>query len=50
MFEEDEDWIDRWIDHIGSLLCLIAATGSLLIFIIMVFLVLCWSIKIFFGI
>jgi len=51
MFEEEEkDWIDRWMDHIGRLLCLIAATGSLLLLIIMIFLVFYWGIKIFVGI
>ena len=48
--EEEKDWIDRWMDHIGRLLCLIAATGSLLLLIIMIFLVFYWGIKIFFGI
>jgi len=51
MFEEEErDWIDGWMDHIGRLLCLIAVTGSLLLLIIMIFLVFYWGIKIFFGV
>jgi len=50
MFEEDKDWIDKWMDRIGSFLCLIAVTGSLLLLIIMIFLVFYWSIKVFFGV
>jgi len=46
MFEEEEkDWIDRWMDHIGRLLCLIVVTGSLLLFVIMIFLLLYWGVK-----
>jgi len=48
--EEEKDWIDRWMDHIGRLLCLIAVTGSLLLLITMIFLVFYWGIKIFFGV
>ena len=48
--EEEKDWIDRWMDHIGRLLCLMAVTGSLLLLITMIFLVFYWGIKIFFGV
>ena len=48
--KKKKDWIDRWMDHIGRLLCLIAVTGSLLLLITMIFLVFYWGIKIFFGV
>ena len=40
MFEEDKedkDWIDKWMDRIGGFLCLLAVTGSLLLFVISCF-------------
>ena len=40
--KEDKDWIDKWIDRIGGFLCLLAVTGSLLLFVIMIFLLLYW--------
>jgi len=50
MPEEDKDWIDKWIDRIGSFLCLLAVTGSLLLLVIMIFLLLYWGVKGIFGI
>jgi len=50
MYEEDENWIDKWTDRIASFLCLAGVVGSLLLFVIMVFLVVYWCVKIFLGI